>query len=108
MKLVNKVVELKIFDKSWSFPNEEKNGNIESSGKVLALRQKKDCSYGNVVKLQKRGKSFRGCNSTSNSETWLRTKTDDLGYFLLQNLATGKYLTAQTDDEKNLIVTGMI
>ena len=108
MKLVNKALKLKIFDKTWSFPNEESNGHIESSGEVLGLRQKKDCTYGNFVKLQKRGTKSVGCNATSGSELWLRTKADDLGYFLLQNLASGKYLTATTHKKKNLIVTGMI
>ena len=107
MKLVNKVLDLKSMDMTWSLPNEEGNGNIESSGQVLGLRQKKDCSYGNVVKLQDRGEGFSGCNTTSDSEMWLRTKKDDLGFFLLQNLATGKYLTATTDKRKKLITTGM-
>ena len=105
MKLINK--KWKEMNMAYSLPNEEQNGNIESTDKVLSLKQKQDCSYGKRVKLQERGKSSRsGCNSTNESEMWLRTKADDEGFFLLKNLATGKYLTANNDDK--FIVTGTI
>ena len=105
MKLINK--KWKEMNMAYSLPNEEQNGNIESTDKVLSLKQKRDCSYGKIVKLQERGKSSRsGCNSTNESEMWLRTKADEEGFFLLKNLATGKYLTANNDDK--FIVTGTI
>jgi len=92
---------------AFSLPKEEQNGNIESSNKVLSLKQKRDCSYGTLVKLQERGRSSReNCNSTNNSEMWLRAKADDKGFFQLQHLTTGKYLTARSNDKFD--VSGMI
>ena len=105
-KLINKAIELQNKDDTWSIPNEEGNGNIESSGKVLALRQKRDCSYGDYAILQARGESRTGCNYSIESETWFRSKQDASGFFTLQNIATGKYLTATKKKKKNLILTG--
>ena len=104
-KLANKVLNVRILKTTFSLPNEESNGNIESSGKVLSLRQRKDCGYGNVVKLQERGERFRNCDASSDSEMWFRSKSDDEGFFTLQNLATGKYL-AVDETTKKLIVAG--
>ena len=92
-------------NKMFTLPNEEGNGNIESSGKVLSLRQRKDCRYGNVVKLQDRGERFRNCDASNDSEMWFRSKNDDEGFFTLQNLATGKYLAVH-EPTKKLIVAG--
>ena len=107
MMLINKNPKLQNNDSTWSLPNEEGNGNIESSGKVLALKQKKDCTYGDVVTLLTRGKNRKGCDYSSDSEMWLRSKPDNLGFFTLQNLATGKYLTANAQKRKKLILTGI-
>ena len=105
MTLVNK--KWKDVNLEFLLPKEEQNGNIESLGKVLSLKQKRDCSYGKLVKLQERGKSSRkGCNSTNDSEMWLRTKANDKGFFQLQNLATGNYLTAKKNNKFG--VAGMI
>ena len=104
-KLINKVPELQNKEETWSIPNEEGNGNIENSGKVLGLRQKSDCSYGNFVTLQARGTSKKGCNYNIESDTWFRSKQDDSGYFTLQNLANGMYLTTTAKKKKNLILT---
>ena len=104
MKLINNVLNLKSMDKAWLIPNEEENGNIESSGQVLAVKQRKDCSFGYIVKLQERGTRFKNCNFSSDSEKWFRSKKDERGFFTLQNLATGKYLTA--DEKRKFIVTG--
>ena len=95
MTLINKVPEYQNKKKTWSLPPEERAGNIESSGEVLGLKQRKDCSYGKGVRLQARGKSFRGCESSSDSEMWFRSKADDQGYFMLTNEKTGKLLTAK-------------
>ena len=91
-------------NKAWSIPIEEGNGNIENSGKVLTLQQRKDCNYGVRVKLQDRGTAFKSCSPLSDSEMWFRSKEDNQGYFTLQNLATGKYLTAE---EKKLTMSGI-
>ena len=97
--------ELQNKNNTWSIPNEEGNGIIENSGKVLGLRQKRDCSYGNFVTLQARGTSKKGCNYNIESDTWFRSKQDDSGYFTLQNLANGMYLTTTAKKKKNLILT---
>ena len=98
--------ELQNKEETWSIPNEEGNGNIESEGKVLGLRQKRDCSFGKFAILQPRGESRKGCNYTIESDTWFRSKQDASGFFTLQNIATKKYLTATNEKKKNLILTG--
>ena len=97
--------ELQNKEETWSIPNEEGNGNIESEGKVLGLRQKRDCSFGNIAILQARGESRKGCNYTIESDTWFRSKQDALGFFTLQNIASGKYLSATKENKKKLILT---
>ena len=104
-KLANKVLNITIMNKMFTLPNEEGNGNIESSGKVLSLKQRKDCSYGFVVKLQDRGERFKNCEASGDSEMWFRSKNDDEDFFTLQNLATGKYL-AVDETTKKLIIAG--
>ena len=105
--MANKVLNIRIMNKMFTLPNEEGNGNIKSSGKVLSLRQRKNCSYGFVVKLQERGKRFKNCNASSDSEMWFRSKNDDEDFFTLQNLATGKYLAVE-EAEKRLTVAGIV
>ena len=56
------------------------------------------------MKLQERGKSSRsGCNSTNESEMWLRTKADEEGFFLLKNLACSKSFVKSESGETNLL-----
>ena len=103
MNLINKVPKFQNKKKTWILPPEERVGSIESSGEVLGLRQRKDCNYGKVVKLQPRGESFKGCDPSSDSEMWLRGKPDEQGYFTLTNEKTGELLTAKN---KRKFVTG--
>ena len=97
MKLINKLPELTNDNKQWKIPLPGTDANIEdiSSGKVLGLRQKKDCSYGSIVQPQLKGEGgFKGCPAPSNSQKWLRSDGKD--WFTLKNLETGKLLGAKT------------
>ncbi len=109
MKLINKAPELQNEDQQWEIPLDGTEGFVKekSTGKVLGLSQKRDCSYGALrVKLQTRGKSKGNCNVKSDAEKWLRSKSDDQGWFTLKNQENGRLLTAQTKTKFKL--TGML
>ena len=53
----------------------------------------------NEVKLQPK------TNISDHTQTWIRGKTNNKGYFTLQNKATGKLLTFVTSSQTN--VAGM-
>ena len=105
---------MRLINKKWGFQNkefeiplEEGEGTIKekSSSQVYGLGQKKDCSYGKKVKLQSRGKKRNGCETASDSQQWIRSKSDVKGQFTLKNKVTGLLLTAE--NQKTFIVTGI-
>ena len=111
MKLVNKdrkVKSKKLDDRQWILPPPETDGPIEeeSSGKLLSVRQKKSCAFGKVANLQDRGEIQFTCKPESDSQRWFRSKSDDMGYFTIKNIATGQLLTAKT--KTSFILTGML
>ena len=102
MKLINKARKLqnkKADNRQWILPLPETDGNIESSGEVLGLAQKKDCSFGPKAKLQRRGiasPSKFNCQPVIDSQRWFRSKSDSEGYFTLKNIKSGQLLTTET------------
>ena len=87
-------------NKEWKIPLQGTDSVIEdkSSGKVLGLKQRKDCTYGSRLKLQSPGEDgFKGCPPPTNSQKWLRSENKH--WFTLKNVETGKLLGA-TKKEK--------
>ena len=83
--------------KEWKIPLPGTDSTIEdkSSGMVLGLRQRKDCTYGSKVQLQLPGQDgFKGCPPPTNSQKWLRDENQK--WFTLKNLETGKLLGAKS------------
>ena len=109
MKLDNKVEGFE--SEKWTIPLEEGEGYIESISKtqnVLGQKQRKDCTYvSKFMKMKKRGemKTRSGCEDGNRSQIWLRSKSDDKGFFTLKNLASGLVLTSK--GTKKYTVTGM-
>ena len=106
MFLINKVPELQNTDQQWEIPSEGTDGVIKeiSSDEVLGLRQRRDCSYGDKVQPKTREEGFRSCQATIDAEKWLRSKSDEQGWFTLKNLESGKLLSAIK--KKKFKVTG--
>ena len=106
MKLINK--KWGIQNKEWVIPPEDREGNLAEKGssQVYGQGQKIGCSYGPKVFSQKRGYKQKGCETTSGSQQWIRSKNDANGDFTITNKATGLLLTAK--DNKTFIIKGMI
>ena len=99
----------------WAIPKEEGDAVIErirkgkQSGRVLGLKQRKNCEYGDDLQIQRRGKKGKNsCDDLSDSQIWTRSKNDNEKFFTLKNKATGKFLTHKGSKifPKNSDVTG--
>ena len=102
-QLVNKNIgrEWKYGKKKWIIADEGTEGTIEDqdSGYVLGLVENSNTNAGTMVILQEKNASTIG------TQTWLRTKANSEGFFLITNPATGKVLTALNKD--NITIRGM-
>ena len=87
---------------------EEAEGSLEAKNerkKVLSLRQKTDCTFGDKVSFEKRGKSRKGCKGPNKSQVWLRSQMDKNGWFTITNQGNGLLLSAK--DNETYIMTGI-
>ena len=109
LELRNKVDGLQ--SGKWMIPLEEREGYIESLNnqqKVLGFKQKVDCSFGYKIKKEKRGevKTRTGCEDANKSQKWIRSKSDEKGFFTIKNLGNGLLLSSK--GSKKLVASGTV
>ena len=95
----------------WVIPKEDAEGNLEAISqrkKVLGLRQKVSCNFGDKTTFQTRSKmkTRKGCNDANKAQVWLRGPMDTEGWFTITNQANGLLLSAK--DNKTYIMAGTV
>ena len=86
---------------------EEAEGNLIAASKrdkVLGLRQKVDCTFGDKTSFDERGTTRKNCGDENKSQVWLRSQMHSNGWFTIENQANGLLLSAV--DDKTYIIAG--